>query len=339
MNKKGISIYDIAKEAGVSIATVSRTINMPEKVNEQTREKVHSIMELLNYTPNALAQSLVSRSTRTFGVIISNIKNPFHGELLRSIEVTAAELDYSILLGHTARNFEREQKYVENFKKKKVDGIILSGGRSIGEDYIRHIERTAESVPVVLTNHLLNKPNVYCVVTDETTGSYQAVNHLIERGSTKIAYINGFRHTYTNVVKEESYIRCLSQHGLSIDEKMMVNVQNDDMEGGFRACEELLSRGVSFDAIFAANDLMAIGAMRKLISIGVRIPEDVAVVGYDDIDICGYMSPTLSSVTQNLTDMGRIAIELLDRLSNDQPVTKITYLEPKLIIRESSMNS
>lgn len=336
MDKKTTSIYDIAKEAGVSIATVSRTINTPEKVNEATRNKIMSIMVKHNYTPNALAQSLVSRSTRTVGVIISNIKNPFYGDLLHSIELEAAELGYSILLGNTVRSFVREKQYVETFLKKKVDGIIFSGGRPSDDEYTEHICRTAESLPVIMTNHLVVAKNVYCILTDETIGAYEAVKHLVDEGHSKIAYVNGFSNTYPNIVKKESYIKCLSQHGIDILDELIVDAKNDDLEGGYQACGELLGRNTKFSALFAANDLMAIGAMRKLSSVGYRIPHDVAVVGYDNIDFCEYLTPRLSSVTQNMVQMGQSAIRLLDHILKKESVPKITYLDPKLMIRESS---
>ncbi|MEF3305639.1 LacI family DNA-binding transcriptional regulator [Paenibacillus sp. GYB003] len=336
MIQKHASIYDIAKEAGVSVATVSRTINNPEKVSKRTKTKIYEIMERLNYAPNALAQSLVSRSTKTIGVFLSSVTNPFYAEMVQAIEQRAFNDNYTILFGNTSNRIEKEQKYVDVFLKKQVDGIILAGGRNINDAHTQHILKTAERVPVILTNYAVVGKNIYCVLTDEAAGTTMAVQHLIETGHDKIAYINGYEFSYPSVIKKDSYLKTLSRNGLSVNEERIVNAPADTMEGGYKACEALLERGADFNAIFAANDMMAIGAMKKLMSAGYGIPQDVAIVGYDNIHLCDYWSPALSSVTQNMDRLGNMAVEMLGSVLEGKEVNQISYLQPELIVRESS---
>ncbi|CAG7644419.1 LacI family DNA-binding transcriptional regulator [Paenibacillus allorhizosphaerae] len=337
MSKKNASIYDIAKEAGVSTATVSRTINTPDKVSSETRTKIHSIMERLNYSPNALAQSLVSRSTRTIGVFIATVNNPYYAEMVHVIEKHAFHNNYSILLGNTGNWIEKEEKYVEIFVKKQVDGIIFVGGRNVTDPHSHHIMKTSERIPVVLTNHALVGKNIYCVLSDEAEGACMAVQHLIDTGRDRIAYINGFNFSYPSVVKKDSYIKTLSRNQISVNEDLIVNAPKDNMEGGYAACEALLEKGSEFNGIFVANDMMAVGVMKKLTEAGYAIPGDVSVVGYDDIQLCHYLTPSLSSVTQNISKLGSMAVQLVNDVLEGKEVGKITYLHPELKIRESSL--
>jgi LacI family transcriptional regulator/LacI family purine nucleotide synthesis repressor len=336
VSKKNASIYDIAEEAGVSVATVSRTINNPDKVNAKTRSKIHEIMERMNYSPNALAQSLVSRSTKTIGVFISNITNPFYSEMVFAIEKSAFENDYSLLLGNSSNKIEKEEKYVDVFLKKQVDGIIFVGGRNVQDIHSKHIMKTAERVPVVLTNHAVVGKNIYGVLSDEAAGATLAVQHLIDTGRERIAFINGYDHSYPYVIKKDNYLKTMSRNGLPINENLIIHASRDNMDGGYAACEALLGRGDKFDAVFVANDLMAVGAMKKLISAGYNIPQDVSIVGYDDIQLCGFLSPGLSSVSQNIPTLGSMAVQLLNDILEEKAVNKITYLQPELKIRESS---
>jgi len=336
MGKKYASIYDIAREAGVSVTTVSRVINNPDKVNSKTRRKIYAIMEKMNYTPNALAQSLVSRSTATIGVFVHDVKNPFYAEMLYEIEKKAFELGYSILFGNTSNQIKKEEAYVDIFTKKHVDGIIMVGGRNVKEAQSLHILKTAERVPVILTNHTVIGKNIYCILADEAGGAELAVQHLIDSGRDKIAYINGHEDAYAKIVKKDSYLKTLRRNNLAIDEKLIVNAPRDTMEGGYAACEELLGRGRQFNAVFVSNDLMAVGVMKKLIGEGIRIPHDVAVVGYDDIQLCRYLTPSLSSVTQEVAEIGSMAVQLLIDVLKGNEVHEITYLPPRLMIRESS---
>lgn len=335
MKKSDLNIYDIAREAGVSIATVSRAINKPEKVKLETMKKIQSIIQKANYTPNALAQSLVLKSTRTIGVIIGSISNPFYGEMVRAIEDCASDKGYTILLGNTDNKFLEEEKYIDIFLKKKVDGIIFAGGRIMEERYDRHIQSAAKIVPVVLANHMMVGKNIYCILTDEAKGTGLAIEHLLSKGHKKIAYINGYSNSYASTIKKENYIKTLLQNGIDIDENLIVNAPNDEMPGGYTACEKLFGRSEELTAIFAANDLMAMGAMKYLMSKGLRIPEDIAVIGYDDIDMCNYYQPGLSSVTQNIRTLGESAVEILNDLLDEKEIKKITYFEPELVIRES----
>lgn len=335
MGKDNVNIYDIAKEAGVSIATVSRALNKPDKVKIETKEKIERAIKKLNYTPNALAQSLVSKSTKTIGVIISNINNPFYGEMVRAIEDKASDKGYTILLGNTDNKFEEEEKYIDIFIKKQVDGMIFAGGRRMSEKYNRHLFKVSEFVPVVLTNHILQYKNIYCVLSDEAKGTQMLLNYLIEKGHRKIAYINGYADSYASIIKKENYLKTLSKNSITINDDLIIDSLSDDIKGGYKACQSLLDKGQEFTALFAANDLMAIGAIKCLISKGFDVPGEIAVAGYDDIELCNYVSPSLTSVSQNIKELGSIAVDMIIDAIEGKDVEKLIFLEPKLIIRQS----
>lgn len=335
MKKSNLNIYDIAAEAKVSIATVSRAMNKPEKVKLETREKIQSIIKKANYTPNALAQGLVFKTTRTIGVVIGSISNPFYGEMVRAIEDKASDKGYTILLGNTDNKFHEEEKYIDIFLKKKVDGMIFAGGRMMEERYDKNIQRIAKAIPVVLANHVLIHKNVYCVVSDEAKGTVIAMKYLIESGHRRIGYINGYSNSYASIVKKENYIKSLLQSDIDIDDNLIVDAINDEMSGGYKACEMLLSRQANFTAIFAANDLMAMGAMKFLISKGYRVPQDISVIGYDDIDMCNYFYPGLTSISQNIRLLGENSVEVMNSVLDGNDIGKVTYYEPELRIRES----
>lgn len=336
MTRRRASIYDVAKEAGVSIATVSRYFNQPHKVGKSTARKIKAVTERLNYSPNALAQGLVLQTTRTFGVITANITNPFYGELVLAVENTASEEKYTILLGNTDNRLDEEQKIIHSFLQKKVDGLIFAGGRRIGEQYNQHILCAAQQVPVVLTNHSIAANNIYCILSDEAKGARLAVQHLVDSGRRNIAHIKGYADSYATIVKEDNYLRTLHQNGIEIRPELIVQSATDDLAGGFHACGRLLDAQVKVDAVFAGNDLMAIGAIKCLTQRGYAVPESVAVVGYDNIDLCNYLVPGLTSVSQNIAELGREAVRFLSRVMNEEKIEKAIYLEPKLVIRGSS---
>ena len=193
MVKRNPNIYDVAKEAGVSIATVSRFFNQPHKVGKDTAQKIQAVIESMNYSPNALAQGLVFQTTRTFGVVIANINNPFYGEFVLAVENTASEENYALLLGNTDNRLDEERKIIDSFLQKKVDGLIFAGGRRIGEEYDENVLTAARQVPVMLANHSLVGNNIYCILTDEAKGARLAVQHLIDTGRRSIAHIKRLR--------------------------------------------------------------------------------------------------------------------------------------------------
>ncbi len=334
--KKDINIYDIAKTAGVSITTVSRAINSPNMLKPSTREKIFNIIRDMEYTPNALAQGLVLKSTKTIGVIIANINNPFYGEMVKAIETTASNAGYTIILGNSDNDIDKEKKYIDVFLKKQVDAIIFSGGRLTNADSDENIIRASKSVPVVLTNHYVKHDNIYCILTDEAEGTALAVQHLIDKGHKAIAYINGYADSYPSIIKRENMIKALAQNRLSFDSTLEVCAASDDIKGGYDACIALLERKRNFTALFAANDLMAIGAVKALLERGYSIPEQVAVMGYDNIYLCSFITPELSSVTQNISELGVQAVKYVIKSFTKKPVkNEPLYLKPRLIIRKS----
>ncbi|MFZ5351736.1 MAG: LacI family DNA-binding transcriptional regulator [Bacillota bacterium] len=335
-DSKNNNIYDIAKMAGVSITTISRAINRPNMVKPDTLDKIHSIMREMEYTPNALAQGLVLKSTKTIGVIIANINNPFYGEMVKAIEDTASKSGYTIILGNTDNDIQQEEKYIGIFLKKQVDAIIFAGGRKMDEKNNEHIIRTSRYVPVVLTNHYMQRENVYCVLTDEAKGASMAVEYLISKGRVRIAYINGYINSYPSVVKRDNMIATLTRSGLEFYEELEVSALTDDVKGGYDACRILLDRKIEFDALFAANDLMAIGAMKALQKKGLKVPEDVSVMGYDNIYLCNYITPELSSMTQNISQLGIDAVNFIVRhFERKKIANNIKFLKPRLIVRKS----
>lgn len=327
---KRANIQEVAKMAGVSPSTVSRALNGFPGISEKTRQKVIEIAKKLNYKPNYRGQILTTKSTKNIGLLITDITNPFFPELVRGAEETASESGYTILLGNTSESIDKETSYLEFFSRGPVDGVIISASRISNEHIISLAE---EGLPIVVINRILEHPKISYVSTDMEKGGYIATKHLIELGHTKIAFINGPSHSEAAERRLSGYKKALAESKIRYDSKL-VSFNVPVAESGYKEATRLLNTEDPPTAIFTYNDLMAFGVIRAVKDLGVRIPDDLSIVGYDDIFFSSFTDPPLTTIRQPKEKLGKKAVELLLKLMKGE--RQGILVEPELIIRNTT---
>lgn len=325
---RAITIKDVAKKANVSITTVSRVLNNNDYfVSEQTKQNVLKVIEELNYRPNALARGLHSSSTKTIGLIIQDITNPYYPKIVEGVENRAQSLGYSLILANTQRNQDKVLQYLKIMCEKRVDGLIMVG-RSIMKD----VESTmffAESGMKVVAIGTPEDEEIHSVQIDNVEASKQACRYLMSLGHRRIAMITGSKTSISALEREKGYRQALEQAGVEIRPEYIV-MGDFTVEGGMKAVEKLGKYGFGgkkgITAIFAQNDLMAIGAMKALNAKDIEIPADVSVLGFDNIQASTFVTPALSTVAVPMDELGKKAMEILEKLLKNEEVPMVQYL-------------
>ena len=340
MVKKPVTIKEIAKEANVSIATVSMILNNKDaNISEATRNRVLEIVKNRNDIPNTMARSLVTKQTRIIGLIMPDIVNPFFPEIARGAEDRASLSRYSIIYCNTDDNLTREDAYVDILSEKMVDGIIFthSADREGASEGFKRCR-----VPVVLIDRDYDIPNVIGkVLVDNMKASFTGVNYLIDQGYRKIAYIAGPMHTRTARDRLAGYKKALEERGIPCRDEY-VKVGEYKTQWGIKATNLFLEEKTDFDAIFCGNDLIAIGAVKALKDAGYKVPEDIGIMGFDDIYMAGIVDPSLTTIKQPNYEMGYRAAELLINeietagVSEKSGEAKTIILDTELIVRQST---
>ena len=339
MKRKAPSIGEIAQKAGVAKSTVSRILSGKGQFSEKTRSKVREIAGKFNYKPNSIAKSLKSRTTKAIGLMLPDITYPFYPEVIRGVEDVAFQNGYVVILCDTNESTKKESMYFEILENRWIDGVIYTGitGNSEEGDEIQITFR--RELPIVFIDREVEKHFACTVTIDNQKAAFEATRYCLELGHRKIGFVRG--RTERNEIRIflqrlEGYRKALFDYGLECDDRLAVE-GNLTMEGGARAARRLLASGVSFTAMFASNDLMAIGAMRQLQKEGFQIPEDVSVVGFDDIPLASLVNPPLTTVSQPKYEIGAEATKLLLRMIHEPqaPKRKI-ILDTKMVTREST---
>ena len=320
----------VAKRAGVSPSTVSRILNGTAKVSAAKQAAVEEAIAALNFRPNPAARSLAGGKTMSVGVLTQFIDSPFYGEALRGIEDVLHDNHYVPLFvsGHWKVNEEEERLTL--LKERKVDGIIVLTGKL--SDAV--LEAMSHQLPVVVTGRHIQTPNSHGIVFDDFRGAKLAVRHLIGLGHQRIAYISGPLDHFDAAQRLEGYQDELSAQGLTFDPSLVI--ESDFQEsGGYKAMNSLLASRISFSSVFAANDQMAYGARLALSRAGFRVPEDISLVGFDDLPHSAFTLPPLTSVRQQVYEIGAMAASAMMSLIRGETVTQ-PPLEAELIVREST---
>ncbi|TCO68655.1 LacI family DNA-binding transcriptional regulator [Caldanaerobacter subterraneus] len=330
-----VTIKDIARLANVSVTTVSRVINnKPEGVSEETRQKILKLVKELGYQPNAIARGLVTKKTKTIGLIIPDISNPFFPDIARGVEDSAHIYGYNVFLCNTDDNLEKESEYIRALKEKYVDGIIFTS--SVPSDYQHIMELVRDGVPIVMMDRRMESEEIYGVFIDNYEGGYLATKHLIDLGHRKIGCITGPLKVKNARERLEGYKRALLDNGIEVDERLIFE-GDYKINSGIIGTEKLLNDNKDITAIFACNDLMAYGAYKTIRSYGYKIPDDISVVGFDDILLSQIMEPQLTTIRQPAYDMGLTAARMLIKLIEGKKVSKkIIIFKPQLVIRQST---
>jgi DNA-binding LacI/PurR family transcriptional regulator len=333
-----VSIKDIAKAANVSHSTVSRALGDSPLVSNGTKERIQRLAREMGYSPDAQARSLVMGRTQTVGVVVTTITDPFIAEIVQAIENTAQEYGYSVILASSNAEPEREIAAVEMLQSQRVDAVLVTSSR-VGALYRDHLERLG--VPIVLINshHMQAGPYTFSVEFDNRHGAYLATQHLLGLGHRRIAYVAGATDHSDDEERAAGYRRALREARLTLDPQLVVP-GTGGADGGERALPVLLALSDPPTAACCYNDMTAIGLILAARRAGVSVPADLAVVGFDDIPLARYVSPTLTTVAQPMLKMGQFAMGMvLDLVSGDgseQRVVSDIVVQGRLVIRESS---
>lgn len=329
-----VTIKDVAKHANVSITTVSRVLNETEhSVSPDTRERVLHAIKELGFYPNAMARGLHMNKTRTIGLIIQDISNPYYPSIVRGVEDGAQELGYTVILANAYRSRERTTKYLNVLREKRVDGIIFTGGGVVKDAVEERFFEQAHIATVVIGKSC--NVQLPAIQVNNVQSSREACEHLIKQGHEQIVTITGPNDSTTTIDRLEGYYQALKNHGIEPRNEWVIP-GTFEFESGYKAVEKFPEVGKGkVSAVFAQNDMMAIGAMKALRERGLKVPEDVAVIGFDNIPLSSFVTPELSTVTVPVYELGRTAMKILSDLLTGQEVSRITTLPTKLTLRQS----
>jgi LacI family transcriptional regulator len=328
------TIKDIAKRAGVSTATVSYVLNGNRYVSDDLKERVLTVVAELDYRPNAVAQSLRQKKTRTIGLLVPDNSNPFFAEVAKGVEDAGFESGVSVILCNSDGSFNRELRYLQLLRDKQVDGIILMPTTPRTDHIASIVERT---IPVVIFYRQVPDLNIDSLVVDNFGGGYLATRHLVELGHTQIACVAPASIKSPSSLRVIGFRKAMEDAGLPVDESLIFRGDNR-FAGGRDGATHLIASGKPFTAVFAGNDVMAIGTIRTLQQHGMKVPEDVSVVGFDGIALGDYISPSLTTIVQPRFDAGQTSFRLLlERIDggNAEPRREIV-LKTELVVREST---
>lgn len=327
-----VDIKMVAEKAGVSASTVSRALSGNVVVSPETKERVLRAVKELNYQPNVLAKSLKEGRSKTIGLFLPNLHNLVFPAAIRGITEVVKRHGYALVLFNTDEDLGTEIFYIENLRRRLVDGFIFSTATS-ASTHILDLKK--QGYPVVLMVRSFNN-EIDTVVVDNFSGGYQATKFLLERGYRKIAIINGTLELELYRERFHGYQEALAEAGLAFNEKLAFH-ETKGWEDGYRAIMEILDRGELPEAVFATSDPKALGVIKALKERGLRVPEDVAVMGYDNLDVSELMDPPLTTMAQPFYEAGTRAAERLMKLINGKGRSKpvVEKLVPQLLIRQS----
>jgi len=330
------TIYDIAQELNISAATVSRALNNNPKISESTREQVKEAANRLNYKQNKLAAALRSGRSNNIGVIVPRIDSNFFGSVIRGIEEALYPHKYNVIICQTHEDENRENENINTLLNAQVDGVLISVSNSENDKTIKRV--LDKDVPLIFFDRKKNINGVSSVTIDDFGAAYAATKHLIDEKCENIAYLSGDRSLEIYDNRFKGYKQALLDHGLTYNDDYIIQTRSN-VEAGKEAVRQLLKLDKMPDAIFSSSDFAALGAIQELKARGIKIPEDVCVVGFGNEPFTRFMELSISSVDQCAMEMGKIAAEVFLEQGNSNDAVKVekkVVLKPELIIRQSS---
>ncbi|MGC9401137.1 substrate-binding domain-containing protein [Vibrio genomosp. F10] len=327
------TMKDIAKLAGVSTSTVSHVINQSRYVSEEISQRVNDAARELNYAPSALARSLKMNRTKTIGMLVTTSTNPFFGEVVKGVERSCYQQGYNLILCNTEGDSDRMKASINTLLQKRVDGVILMCSTLEGQR-VDVFERYPD-IPVVVMDW---GPMLFSsdkIQDNSLRGGYMATKYLIDAGHKNIGCITGPLNRYQAQMRYEGYKRALNEAGLDINPRWIVEA-DFECEGGYSAFNTMNNKGPLPSALFVSNDMMAMGVINAANEHNIKIPQDISIIGYDDIHIARFMTPSLTTVHQPKYRLGKAAVDtLLTKLEKNSNDTVVVQLEPTLVERKS----
>jgi len=335
-----VTIKDLARHLNISVATVSRAMRDMPEIKAETRDAVLKLAKEWDYQPNLLATNLVKNRTKTIGVIVPDLAYHFFASVIKGIEEEAIARGYSLLLTQTSELYERELTNVQNLSRGQVEGFIVSISQETTDfEHLKRLQR--KGIPLVFFDRDANEIDVPKVMVDNVGAAYEATKHLIENGSKRIAFLAGPSNVTVSNLRQSGYEKAIQDSGLNLDESLVVH-GNYNLQQAMELTNELFEMKNPPDGLVVVSDRLAVGAIVALRKKNIRIPEDVAIVSFNDEPICTIVTPTLTSVSQPTFEMGKMAITLLiNQIENPNSVEKpeVKVFKTELKIRESSLRN
>jgi LacI family transcriptional regulator len=331
-----VSIREVAARAGVSLGTVSNVLNRPQRVAPETRARVERAVRELGFVPDGSARQLRRGRSHTIGVVVLDVANPFWGEVTRGIESVTSAQEFVLILGSSDESADKEARFLHMLDERRVDGLLIAPV----EDDERYLKRIEDSgTPIVLLDRISETGTLSSVGVDDVRGGEMAASHLFEQGHEQIAFVNGPVSIRWCADRRRGVLRAAAESGLD-PAKAVLEVTTGSLtaRAGEEAVEQFLDAAPRPTALVCANDLLALGVLRKLSEQGISVPHDVALVGYDDVDFAAVLSPPLTSVRQPAYEVGRTAAQLLleELHTPHRRQPRQVLFQPELIARSSS---
>lgn len=328
------TIKDVARLAGVSVATVSRVINNSPKASDASRQSVSSAMETLNYHPNANARALAQQSTETVGLVVGDVSDPFFGAMVKAVEQVAYHTGNFLLIGNGYHNELKERQAIEQLIRHRCAALVVHAKMIPDEELIGLMKQMPG---MVLINRILPGFEKRCVALDDRYGAWLATRHLIQQGHTRIGYICSNHAISDAEDRLQGYYDALKENGLPGNDRLVTFAEPDE-SGGEQAMTELLGRGKQFTAVACYNDSMAAGAMGVLNDNGIDVPQEISLIGFDDVLVSRYVRPRLTTIRYPIVTMATQAAELALALAEKRPVPDVTHLFSPTLVRRHSVS-
>lgn len=334
-----VTIYDIAERLNLATSTISRALKDHHSISEKTIKKVKKTAEEMGFVPNTLAAGLRGNKSKTIGVLIPTITQPFLSSLISGIEITARKSDYSVIIMQSHDSYDEEVKMAKSLYSSRVSGVICSLAMETRDT--AHFEQFSNNnIPLVFVDRVPKGFNTFRVVIDNYTAGYKATKHLIEQGCTRIAHMTAgaeFGNLYTE--RKRGYVDALIEHGLPVVDELIVNLKAMTYDDGVKACLKLFGLKTPPDGLFAPGDILAVSAVQTAKKKGIRVPQDFAVIGFNNDPISEIIEPNISTITHPAEKMGKAAANIvIDTIksSKEEEAKEIAFLNTEVLIRESS---
>lgn len=326
------TIYDVAREAGVSIATVSKVINGKGKISEERRREILDIIDRLQYQPSVIASALTGKHTYTIGLLIPDISNPFFAEVARAVEDRGHQLGYSVIICSTDNKVDRVERYIGLLKQKRVDGIIMGTG-------IENVDLVAElsaSIPVVAIGREVSSVSVHTVVANDFQGGWTAAHHLLDLGHRRFAVLSESMAISSSRERVRGFAQALEEAGIRLPDEQL-QICKFTIEDGRRKAADLLASHNRPTALFCCNDLLAVGALQAAKEAGLKLPEELSIISFDNTILAAVTDPPLTSISQPMEQLGALAVNLLvTELKEKSSAKQRIMLQTELMIRSST---
>ncbi|WP_029033785.1 LacI family DNA-binding transcriptional regulator [Salinimicrobium terrae] len=337
--KKEVTIYDLARQLNYSPSTISRALNNHKSIGQKTKKEIQKVASDLGYRPNSIAASLRNNKSKTIGIMVARINSPFMSTLISGVEDAARKAGYNVIISQSNEKYENEVRNAKAMFDSRIGGLIVSLAMETRNN--SHFQLFLDkNIPVVFVDRVPQDFNSYRVIIDNYAAGYRATRHLIEQGCKRIAHFAGLEHVNVYNMRKKGYLDALLENGQVVDEELIIELDTMSLEEGKEAMMKLLEGNVPPDGLFCANDAAAVGAILGAKKVGVKIPDELAIIGFNDDPVASIVEPSLSTISHPARKMGELSTKrILDHSEDSEGsrVSEITMLDTEVIVRDSSL--